>query len=154
MSIRRLGPDDTETLLDLCAEHARYEGSPFRRGEQPRRWREALAAVPPRFFGWILELEGAPRGFATASVEYSTWQARDYLHLDCLYLRPETRGAGWGSRLLCRVIEQGRALGCPEVQWQTPPWNEKAIGFYESHGATSRPKARFFLPVPGRHPGP
>jgi len=33
----------------------------------------------------------------------------------------------------------------PEIQWQTPDWNENAARFYLREGASMLPKARFTL---------
>lgn len=145
MSIRPMEPGDLDELVRLCAEHASFERSPFTHDGQAERLREALFAEPPRLVAWLLQIDGRAEGFASASLEYSTWQARDYLHLDCIYLRPAARGRGWGSRLLSAVTAHAERMGCREVQWQTPPWNEKAIAFYEAKGARALPKMRFSL---------
>ncbi|MFJ7591829.1 hypothetical protein ACIQZO_31565 [Streptomyces sp. NPDC097617] len=38
-------------------------------------------------------------------------------------------------------------LGLDHVEFQTPEWNEGAIGFYDRLGATGGPKLRYSLPV-------
>jgi GNAT superfamily N-acetyltransferase len=73
-------------------------------------------------------------GYATASREYSTWSACEYLHMDCLFVRSNARGAGLGAALLKTVVAVARDLGVPEVQWQTPDWNVDASQFYQRHG--------------------
>lgn len=147
MSIRPIEPGDLDELVLLCAEHANFERSPFKQDGQAERLRQALFADPPRLFAWLLEIDGQAEGFASASLEYSTWQARDYLHLDCIYLSPAARGQGWGSKLLKAAATHAERMGCREMQWQTPPWNEKAIAFYEAKGARGLPKLRFSLPI-------
>ncbi|MEM1178232.1 MAG: GNAT family N-acetyltransferase [Acidobacteriota bacterium] len=148
LRIRPLDVDqnaDFDILLDLCKEHAEYERLGFRRGDQPTRWRRHLAQGRLRIL--FAEVQGDPAGevvgYAATSLEYSTWAAREYLHLDCLYVRESARGLGVGTRLLDAAKDHARDAGCCEIQWQTPPWNEKAVGFYHRRGATSLPKLRF-----------
>ncbi len=149
--IRTLREDEVACLLELCAEHAAYEGHAWRCEEREHGLRRALFASPPRLYAWVLEVAGSHttggqlEGFATASLQYATWQGRDFLHLDCLYLRPDQRRHGWGRHFLATVLGHARSLGCQEVQWQTPTWNSSAIAFYEAQGASGLEKMRFTL---------
>jgi GNAT superfamily N-acetyltransferase len=86
-------------------------------------------------------------GYASWSLEASTWQAAEYAHLDCLYLREATRGRGAGRLLMGAVEAEARSAGAGELQWQTPAWNEGAIRFYRRTGARDDAKARFTLPL-------
>ncbi|MEO1366288.1 MAG: GNAT family N-acetyltransferase [Acidobacteriota bacterium] len=147
ITVRRLGADacarDLERLLEMCAEHAAYERSSFRESGQIDRWRRHLGSGRLRIF--FADIGGDVVGFAAVALEYSTWDADEYLHLDCLFLRAGARGRGAGTRLLDAVTAHARDAGRREIQWQTPPWNEKAVDFYTGRGATGRPKLRFFL---------
>lgn len=67
--------------------------------------------------------------------------------MDCLYLTETSRGHGLGPLLMAAVGAEAGRLGLPEVQWQTPAWNESAIRFYDRLGATSKEKRRYSLPV-------
>ena len=87
-------------------------------------------------------------GFLALSREFSTWRARDYLHIDCLYVTEEMRGQGIGHRLIAAAIAQALEDGIIEIQWQTPKWNVDAIRFYHALGAIEKEKSRFILTVP------
>ncbi|WP_324290804.1 GNAT family N-acetyltransferase [Streptomyces sp. H27-S2] len=63
--------------------------------------------------------------------------------MDCLYLAEGARGHGLGAALMDGVAGLAQELGLDEVQWQTPEWNEGAIRFYDSLGATGAPKRRY-----------
>lgn len=143
MTLRCVRTEELGQLVELCIEHAAYEGVEVWADGQEERL--AAAIESRRLAVWVVEDRGRLAGFAAASVEVSTWWAESYVHLDCLYLRPEARRRGWGGLLLDAVLEHARAVGCAQVQWQTPPWNEDAIAFYEARGARSRPKLRFNL---------
>jgi len=92
---------------------------------------------------WVVEQCGRLVGYATASQEFSTWDATSFLHLDCLYLREEARGTGLGRQLVLEIACLACHLGCVNVQWQTPEWNERAIRFYQRLGAIGKQKVRF-----------
>lgn len=148
MRIRPLATDDVDRLVVLCAEHAAYEGVAV----DPETWdaegkatrlRDMALGQSSRLKIWLLDDENTSVGFASFALEASTWEADEYLHLDCLYLCPEARGHGWGRRLLQHGVDEARRLGLREIQWQTPIWNEDAIRFYRRLGATEKEKLRF-----------
>lgn len=145
VELRRARPDDLAGLVQLCAEHAAYERAPYCEDGQAARLGEALFGSPPRLLAWVVADAYGPKGFATTEVQYSTWRARPFLHLDCLFLRPVWRGQRWGERLLAAVQAEAVRLGCDRLEWQTPPWNVRAITFYERLGARAESKTRFVL---------
>lgn len=70
----------------MCAEHARLE-----RAAPATATADALAlalsASQPRLWGWIAERGGGTIGYATATLDSSTWSARESVHMDCLFVR-------------------------------------------------------------------
>jgi len=140
-------PDDLEELQLLIREHALFERAAAPDDDLVGRLESLLFSSAPRLHAIVAEGDGGLDGYATASLEVSTWQASEFLHLDCLYLRPGARGAGVGRRILDRVRVLARELGASEVQWQTPGWNDDAVRFYEREGAVGRDKKRFTLDV-------
>jgi GNAT superfamily N-acetyltransferase len=111
------------------------------------RLRNALWSRPVRLHAWVATSDGGLTGYATATTEFSTWTAREYLHMDCLFVREAWRGAGVGVALLAAVVAHARKCRCTEIQWQTPVWNEDAARFYRRAGAREQPKRRFFLAI-------
>lgn len=84
----------------------------------------------------ICETEtGEPAGFAVWFLNYSTWQARNGLYLEDLYVTPEHRGAGAGRMLLRHLAQVAVAEGCGRFEWSVLDWNEPAIRVYEAIGA-------------------
>lgn len=141
-------PAETVDLADivlLCGEHARYELADF----DPVGKQDALntAISQGRVTLWVAECASGLVGYASATREFSTWQAKDYLHLDCLYLRDAVRGQGIGARLVAAVKHYAAEQGINEMQWQTPMWNVKARRFYCRLGATETEKTRFRMAV-------
>lgn len=76
--------------------------------------------------------------------QFSTWDAAFYLYLNCLYFEPKARGLGLGKQVMEYIWVFAKAENCFQVQWQTPDFNENAIGFYKKVGAISKNKERFF----------
>ena len=79
--------------------------------------------------------------------QYSTWDAKEYLYMDCLFLFEEYRGLGIGEELVNTMKEFGRKEDIDLIQWQTPDFNVRAIKFYRRLGASSKSKERFFLTI-------
>lgn len=143
--IRAASPEDIEALVELCAEHAAYEDSRYDSRGKKERLSSALFSASPRLYAWVVEWDRKLVGFATATQEFSTWDAASFLHMDCLYLREEVRSLGIGRLLLREAAGLALKLGCLIMQWQTPAWNLRAINFYQRVGADTKQKIRFYL---------
>ncbi|MCV2369748.1 GNAT family N-acetyltransferase [Roseateles oligotrophus] len=142
--IRPATPADAARLAMLCAEHAEYEGLPPT-SDAGLLERLAQALIDERLHIWLaLEAEQL-LAYASATLDFSTLSARPFLHMDCLYLRPQARGHGLGARLMQELAIFARARGCHGMQWQTPPWNAPALRFYARQGALALEKTRFSL---------
>jgi len=143
LRIRPAGIDDLDALLRLCAEHARHEGCEYSAEGKHAGLLRALSTSPPRLWLWVAQAGDELVGYAAASREFSTWQASDFLHLDCLYVGAAQRDAGIGAALLQTVASHAEQCGLQEIQWQTPVWNQDAARFYRRAGATEKSKLRF-----------
>lgn len=147
--VRPARPADLPQVAGLAAEHAAYERAAPPPGDLADRLATLLfAGSASRLHCLVAEVGGKVVGYATCSAEVSTQAGREYLHMDCLFLRADHRGGGLGRQLVDAVIALAGRLGLAEVQWQTPPWNTGAIRFYERLGARSSDKLRFKLHVP------
>lgn len=146
-TIRRVREDDLPSLVLLCRDHAAYEGSEYHENGQEGRLHMAFFGPQPALFGWVVETDGGLVGFMTATVDYATWPAEFFLHMDCLYLGEAFRGLGLGRQLIEKLREFARERRIKLIQWQTPPQNDLGIRFYERIGARSRDKKRYFLDV-------
>ena len=125
--------------------HAAYERSDIEAPDADRLHR-ALFGNPAKLHAWVAtDMQDQPIGYATATIDFSTWRAREFMHLDCLYVEAGHRGEGIGRSLIDAVCVAARALELDELQWQTPQWNVSAQRFYERLGAAARPKMRFTL---------
>ncbi|MEK9213286.1 GNAT family N-acetyltransferase [Sphingomonas sp. 2378] len=145
LCIRPATGADAEAMLPLIRSHAEYEHG--RASVSEPALRSALDGSPAVLAAWVAIQDGEMVGYASATVDFSTWTGQPFLHLDCLFVRDCCRGLGVGARLLAAVRAHAAERQLAEIQWQTPDWNEDAIRFYRREGASSLPKARFLLPV-------
>ena len=145
--IRRATPADVEVLMPLIVDHATYERAVA--SCLPERLRSALSSGEPRLIGWVAFFGGDAVGYATATIDFSTWKGRDYLHLDCLFVYAAHRGNGIGAALLSAARAFATSNHLSELQWQTPIWNEDATRFYRRIGASDSVKRRFSWSQPG-----
>lgn len=147
-TMRPARPEDLPRLVELIHEHVAYERSAPRPADLGDRLGPLLFGADARL--WVLLAEtpgGEVAGYAACSEEFAFWDARSYLHMDCLYLAEDARGHGLGAALMTGVADLARERGLAHVEWQTPDWNEGAIAFYDRLGAASRPKRRYAWPV-------
>lgn len=142
VSVRPIRPADLDELLMLCAEHAAFERAPFETAGQHASLVRALFEEPVRLRGWMAQ-DDRPIGYLTATLDFSTWRARDFLHMDCLFVREGYRGAGVGLQLFDALYAHAKAIGVDEIQWQTPDWNHDAARFYRRLGAGESHKLRY-----------
>jgi ribosomal protein S18 acetylase RimI-like enzyme len=143
--IRDATPGDISEILRLCCEHAEFEAAGFSPEGKAEKLELLLFSDSPGLFCLIVESEGEIVGYATFMKELSTWQAAYYVHMDCLFLRPQARNHGIGEEVISEIARRAQALKCNEMQWQTPVSNERALNFYRRLGASSKVKVRLYL---------
>ena len=64
----------------------------------------------------------------------SFWLVVDEIHINNVAVLPEYRGRGFGTRLMRRVITEGRRLGATRATLEVRASNEDAKRFYEGLG--------------------
>ena len=137
--------DRIESILNLCEAHALFERSEYSREGKAMRLSDDLFGSHPKLHCRVVEIEGEYVGYITWMLQYSTWEAKEYLYMDCLYLFDAFRGFGIGEDLVNEMKDFGKEKSIELIQWQTPDFNTRAIKFYKRIGATSKSKERFFL---------
>jgi len=143
--IRHAVKNDLDQIIELCDQHAAYEGAPYSKTGKKERLGLYLFTERPPLMCLVVEQDERIKGYATYMREFSTWDASYYMHMDCLFLKEEMRGQGIGKKLVAMITEAAEESDCVNVQWQTPTDNTNAIMFYDKLGAFSRHKLRFFL---------
>lgn len=131
VTIRKIEKGDFPVLINLFKEFALFEKLPDKMTnsvEQMLQEKEYLT-------GFVaVNAESKIIGYVTYFFGYYTWIGKS-LYMDDLYVCPDFRGAGVGTKLINEVIAYAKAENCKKLRWQVSEWNQPAIDFYKSLGA-------------------
>lgn len=139
MSLPRVAESsDVPEIRRLIVELAVYEKEPDAVVATEGGLRAALFGESPAVFALVVDgtEEGTLAGVAMWYLTFSTWEGVHGIHLEDLYVRPSDRGSGYGTALLARLAAICVERGYARLEWDVLDWNESAIGFYRSLGAT------------------
>lgn len=146
-NIRPVEPTDLDELLIMMQEHADFERAAFSPDGKKDKLHVALFSQPQRLNCWVVTINEKLVGFVSYTFDYSTWDAAEFMYMDCLFLREQTRGKGIGSEIIKRLTAVAAERNCINIQWQTPTFNTPAIDFYIKNKAVAADKVRFTLKV-------
>lgn len=135
LTIREAVRDDAATLLGFVRELAIYEKAEQEVAATVETIEESIFGRDSVTRALICEQDGEPVGMAIWFFSYSTWQARNGLYLEDLYVTPKARGLGAGKAMLKRLAVIALENGCGRFEWSVLDWNEPAIRVYEAIGA-------------------
>jgi GNAT superfamily N-acetyltransferase len=136
-SIRPAEPRDLGRLMELIVEFARYEKlEALATGTGERLAASLWGGAWPRIEALVAEARGDLVGYAIFFGTYSTFWTRPLTWLEDLYVSEPARGRGIGRALLAEVARIALERGCARLDWAVLDWNEPAMRFYESLGAT------------------
>eukprot|EP00069_Balaena_mysticetus_P015295 bmy_01735T0 len=87
----------------------------------------------------ILPVPGEPQGpcvvgYGLYYFIYSTWKGRN-IYLEDIYVKPEYRGQGIGSKIIKKVAEVALDKGCSQFRLAVLDWNKGAMDLYKALGA-------------------
>lgn len=83
----------------------------------------------------IGEYEGEPVSFALFFHNFSTFLGRPGIYLEDLFVKPESRGRGFGKIMLSFLAKLAVERKCGRLEWWCLDWNEPSIRFYRQLGA-------------------
>lgn len=146
-TIRNCKRADLPKLILLCQKHAAFEKADFSTSGKEEALQKALFGEKQKLHCLVVATTDTIVGYASYTFDYSTWNAADFLYMDCLFLEEEVRSFGIGELLIDRLKQIAIEKKCVNMQWQTPQFNERAIKFYNRIGAEGKDKVRFTLPL-------
>jgi len=148
VTLRPATRKDVPTILGLIRGIAEYErlshevktthGLLHEHGFGPRRIFEAVLA----------ERDGHALGFALYFFTFSTFTGRPTLYLEDLFVIPDERRGGIGSRLLTRLAEIAVKRKCGRMEWSVLDWNTPARDLYFKLGAKAMEEWTVFRMTP------
>ncbi|MBO3274411.1 GNAT family N-acetyltransferase [Pseudomonas schmalbachii] len=136
ISHRPARPEDVPLIIALIGELAEYERLGHDMAADAARMHEHLFGPRPYAEVLIGEVDGEAAGFALFFHNYSTFLSKPGIYLEDLFVRPAARGLGLGKALLAALAKLAVERDCGRLEWSVLDWNEPAIGFYRSLGAT------------------
>jgi ribosomal protein S18 acetylase RimI-like enzyme len=145
--IRSCRKEDLKTLVVLCAKHAAYEQTDYQPEGKEAFLEKAIFSATPKLYCLVVEDDKQVVGYCSYTFDFSTWDAADFLYLDCLYLEPDYRSKGIGEVMIRKLQAIASQNHCVNIQWQTPVFNERAIQFYRRIGGEAKEKMRFSLKI-------
>jgi GNAT superfamily N-acetyltransferase len=135
LTIRTAVRTDAATLLGFIRELAIYENAEHEVAATTESIEQSIFGPQSVTQALICERDGQAVGMAIWFFNYSTWQARNGLYLEDLYVTPNARGLGAGKALLKRLAQIAIENGCGRFEWSVLDWNEPAIKVYDAIGA-------------------
>lgn len=142
VSIRAVLRSDAAVLHALICALADYEKLAAQVVGTAQDLQRELFSERPVIEAVIAWDEESALGFALFFHNYSTFLARRGLYLEDLFVVPEARGRGIGKALIRHCARVAVARGCGRFEWAVLDWNQPAIDFYQSIGATMLPDWR------------
>ena len=134
LSFRYAEEKDTPLILEFIQELAAYE-----------KMLDEVVATEELLKEWIFEKKkaevifavenGKEVGFALFFHNFSTFLGRAGLYLEDLYVKPASRGKGYGRAILKELARIAVERGCGRLEWWCLDWNKPSIDFYLSMGA-------------------
>lgn len=133
--IRETHPEDIPHILALIRELALYEKAP----QEVTNTEEAILrdgfGPEPAFRCKVAEADGQIVGMYIWYIRYSTWKGKG-LYLEDIIVTEPMRGKGIGKKLFEACMQDASDMQANFMIWQVLDWNEPAIKFYQTYGAS------------------
>jgi GNAT superfamily N-acetyltransferase len=149
LKIRPAQAKDVDVIFELIRGLAEYENLTDRVTGNSELLRSHLFGERPYAEVIIAELDDSAEptlrereraiGMALFFHSYSTFLTQPGLYLEDVFVRPEYRRQGVGKALMTAIIQIASDRGCGRLEWSVLDWNQNAIEFYQSLGATVLP---------------
>lgn len=135
--LREARAEDCGLILALIRELAEYEKLSNEVVATEEVLRETLFGAQPRAEVVFGEYRGEVVSYALFFHNFSTFTGRPGIYLEDIYVKPATRGRGYGKCLLTYVAKLAVERNCARMEWSVLDWNEPSIRFYRSLGAAA-----------------
>jgi GNAT superfamily N-acetyltransferase len=146
--LRPATPADVPTLLALIRGIAEYERLAHEVEATETLLLEHGFGPRPIYEAILAERDGRAVGFALYFFSFSTFKARPTLYLEDLFVIPEERRGGIGSRLLTRLAQIAVERDCGRMEWSVLDWNTPARDLYFKLGAKAMDEWTVFRMTP------
>jgi GNAT superfamily N-acetyltransferase len=135
ITIRKAVIEDAQTILGFVHQLAREEKAEQEVETNREQLTKTLFGKEATAHAVLCESDGIPMGHAIYFFNYSTWQGKNGLYIEDLYLSPDYRNSGAGKKIIAYLCGLALEKDCGRVEWSVLDWNLPAIGFYDALGA-------------------
>jgi GNAT superfamily N-acetyltransferase len=142
LTIRPAQERDVDDIFELILGLAKYEQLTDKVTGSPDLLRSHLFGDRPYAESIVAELENSIIGYALFFHTYSTFLTQPGLYLEDVFVSTKYRRQGVGKALMTSVAKIAFDRGCGRLEWSVLQWNQNAIEFYQSLGATVLPEWR------------
>jgi GNAT superfamily N-acetyltransferase len=142
LTIRPAQEQDVDVIFELILGLAKYEHLLDKVTGSPDLLRSHLFGDRPYVEAIVAELGDRVIGYALFFHTYSTFLTQPGLYLEDVFVASEYRRQGVGKSLMTSVAKIAFDRGCGRLEWSVLEWNQNAIDFYQSLGATVLPEWR------------
>ena len=135
-TIRAAVPADVPAIVGLIRELAEFEHLSHLVKVTPQSLEPHLFGARPVAEALVVELDRQVVAFALFFTNFSTFLGQPGLYLEDLYVQPAHRRCGIGRALLRQLATLAVQRQYGRFEWSVLDWNQDAISFYTSMGAT------------------
>ena len=135
-TFRAAVPADVPAIVGLIRELAEFEHLSHLVKVTPQSLEPHLFGARPVAEALVVELDRQVVAFALFFTNFSTFLGQPGLYLEDLYVQPAHRRCGIGRALLRQLATLAVQRQYGRFEWSVLDWNQDAISFYTSMGAT------------------
>ena len=142
LTIRPAIPNDVPDIFQLIQALAEYEKLTHLVTGNEIALQEHLFGDRPYCEAMVAQWRHETVGFALFFANYSTFLTQPGIYLEDIFVLPDYRRRGIGQALLRSVARLALERGAGRLEWSVLHWNQPALAFYQSMGATILPEWR------------
>lgn len=130
VSVQSLRQEDRSSWLPLWRDYQTFYRIDIVPEVSAQTWARLLDTAEP--VAGALAWSGATAVGLVHHIRHrSCWTVGDYCYLQDLFVLPQHRGAGIGSKLIKHVYAEAARHGCSRVYWLTHETNAMAMHLYD-----------------------
>ena len=135
IEIRKANVKDIGIIFNFIKKLADFEKSPKEVTPNPHLIKKKIFQKNSNIFSLIALNNDKPVGFVVYFFNYSTWTGKKGLYIEDLFIDPEIRRCGVGSRIMKSLSKIAINNDCARMEFNVLDWNEDAIKFYQKFNA-------------------
>ncbi|NJK47908.1 GNAT family N-acetyltransferase [Candidatus Gracilibacteria bacterium] len=136
LTVRSATPSDIPAIFGLICALAEYEKLSHLVAGSAEALGDHLFGDRPCVEAIVAQWEQNTVGFALFFSNYSTFLTKPGIYLEDLFVLQEYRRRGIAKAMLIYIAQLARDRGAGRLEWSVLDWNNPAIDFYKSIGAS------------------